>query len=138
MDERELEKILDKLESARGVRVVIESVAHGENYIDAFGNLKTVAVFDDFLVIEIDGEEFTFKIESDEDDERAEEISDRIHEKIADIVAEKVEEQFQVDEWDGCCDFFQSYLSPCLTQEWKRGKTLSNYFQSYLSPCLTC
>ena len=105
MTERELEKILDKLESAKEVRVVTESVAHGENYIDAFGNLQMTAVFDDFLVIEVDGEKFAFKIEGDEDYESVEEISDRIHEKIADIVAEKVEERFQVDAWDGGCDF---------------------------------
>ncbi|MCD6209513.1 MAG: hypothetical protein J7J01_01220 [Methanophagales archaeon] len=78
MTERELEKILDKLEGAKEVKVVTESAAHGESYVDTFGNLKTTAIFNHFLVIEIDGEVVDFKIESDEDWERAEEISNRI------------------------------------------------------------
>jgi len=100
-EERLLRRIEKRIEKAERVVVATEQCAHGERYSD----LRVRAVFEDFFVIKIDDEEFVFKIESDEDFERADEIEERIHEKVVDVVAKRVENEYSDIEWDGACDF---------------------------------
>ena len=103
-----MSEILGRVERAERVVVTTERCGHGEQYIDAYGNLQLTTVFVDFFVIKIDNDKFIFKIESDGDFEIAENISQSIHEKVVDVISERIEEEFEEFEeceWDGGCDY---------------------------------
>jgi len=107
--EKTVEDILEKLNDARRVVVARESAAHGENYVDAYGNLQIAAVFDHYFVVEIDNKTIIEKkIEDEEDEEECEAISDLIHEAIVERIVERVAEivnDAQDVEWLGGCDY---------------------------------